>query len=156
MTESARKSGIRVWIGPDAPLTLIGISENRLDADHSCASAKMPNPLSLDDEARAEMLCYLVVGELVSMARTQDWLNTGHLVELSRIWMNANGAICDWQERIGIARMAADLAPDILAAFGLDTEKALTALFADGWRLDYRLPVVCQIHDRCVARLHRV
>ncbi|WP_162601040.1 hypothetical protein [Paraburkholderia sp. C35] len=112
--------------------------------------------MSLDDEARAEMLCYLVVGELVSMARTQDWLNTGHLVELSRIWMHANGAICDWQERIEIARMAADLAPDILATFGLDTEKALTALFANARRLDYRLPVVCQIHDRCAARLHRV
>ncbi|WP_284692628.1 hypothetical protein [Paraburkholderia terrae] len=40
-------------------------------------------PIVFDDEARAEMLCYLVVGELVAMARTGDWLRTDHLVELS-------------------------------------------------------------------------
>jgi hypothetical protein len=31
------------------------------------------------------------------------------------------------------------------------TEKALAPLFTDGWRLDYRLPVVCEIHDVCMA-----
>ena len=75
--------------------------------------------MNFDDDARAELLCYLVVGELVSMARTGDWLNTGHLVELARIWMNANGAGCDWQDRVVIARMAADFASDVLATFNL-------------------------------------
>jgi len=115
----------------------------------------MSTPLSFDDEARAELLCYLVVGELVSMARTGDWLNTGHLVELGHIWMNANGARCDWRERVEIARTATELAPDILAAFNLTTEKILAPLFTDGWRLDYRLPVVCAIHESCAARLRR-
>jgi hypothetical protein len=50
-----------------------------------------------DDEARAEMLCYLVVGELVTMARTGDWLRTDHLVELSLVWMRANGANPEWR-----------------------------------------------------------
>jgi hypothetical protein len=80
--------------------------------------------MNLDDETRAGLLCYLVVGELVSMARTGDWLNTGHLVELARIWMNANGAGCDWQDRVVIARMAADFAPDVLATFNLTSEKS--------------------------------
>jgi hypothetical protein len=51
--------------------------------------------------------------------------------------------------------MAADLAPDVLVALSLTTEKALAPLFTGGWRLDYRLPVVCDIHDRCAARLRR-
>jgi hypothetical protein len=89
------------------------------------------------------------------MARTGDRLRTGHLVELARIWMHANGARCDWQERVAFARMAADLAPAVLAAFTLTTEKVLTPLFTDGWRLDYRLPVVCEIHRMCAARLLR-
>ena len=113
----------------------------------------MSEPVSFDDEARAEMLCYLVVGELVAMARTGDWLRTGHLVELAHIWVNANGARPDWQERVAIARMAARLAPDILTASSLTTEKMLVQLFTDGWRLDYRVPVVREIHDMCVARL---
>jgi hypothetical protein len=115
----------------------------------------MSTPLSFDDEARAELLCYLVIGELVSMARTGDWLNTRHLVELGHIWMNANGTQCDWLERVEIARTAAELAPDIITAFDLTTVKKLVPLFTDGWRLDYRLPVVGEIHDRCFARLRR-
>ncbi|MCX4156174.1 MULTISPECIES: hypothetical protein [Paraburkholderia] len=35
---------------------------------------------NLDDEARAELLCYLVVGQLVARARTGEWLRTDHLV----------------------------------------------------------------------------
>ncbi|AUT76386.1 hypothetical protein [Paraburkholderia hospita] len=108
-----------------------------------------------DDEARAEMLCYLVAGELVAMARTGDWLRTDHLVELSLVWMHANGAQPEWPDRISIVRMAVDLAPDILATFELRTEKALASLFTDGGRLDYRVPLVGEIHDRCAERLQR-
>ncbi|MHB9842093.1 hypothetical protein Q8F57_045825 [Paraburkholderia terrae] len=112
-------------------------------------------PIVFDDDARAEMLCYLVVGELVAMARTGDWLRTDHLVELSCIWMHANGAHPEWRDRISIVRMAVDLAPDVLATSGLRTEKALAPLFTDGGRLDYRVPVVGEIHERCAARLQR-
>jgi hypothetical protein len=41
---------------------------------------------NLDDEARAELLCYLVVGQLAARARTGEWLRTDHLVESTRIW----------------------------------------------------------------------
>lgn len=74
---------------------------------------------NFDDEARAELLCYLVVGELVAMARTGEWLRTDHLVESSRIWLRANGATCDWQDRVALAGAAVRFAPDILAAFKL-------------------------------------
>jgi hypothetical protein len=113
-------------------------------------------PPVFDDEARAEMLCYLVVGELVAMARTGDWLRTDHLVELSLIWMHANGAQPEWRDHISIVRMAAELAPDVLATFGLRTGEALALLFTDGGRLDYRVPLVGEIHDQCAARLQRV
>lgn len=112
-------------------------------------------PIIFDDEARAEMLCHVVIGELVAMARTGDWLRTDHLVELSLVWMRANGAHPEWRDRIGIVRMAVDLAPDILATFGLRTERAVASLFTGGGRLDYRVPLVGQIHDQCAVRLQR-
>ncbi|WP_121306704.1 hypothetical protein [Paraburkholderia sp. BL17N1] len=108
-------------------------------------------PEKLDDEARAELLCYLVIGELVAMARTGSWLRTDHLVESSRIWLKANGATCHWQDRIALAAAAAELAPGILRTFPLTTERSLTPLFADGWRLDYRSPIVCDIHQICAS-----
>jgi hypothetical protein len=51
--------------------------------------------------------------------------------------------------------MAIDLAPDVLVTFGLRTEKAVASLFTDGGRLDDRVLLVDQIHDRCAARLPR-
>jgi hypothetical protein len=109
--------------------------------------------MNFDDEARAGLLCHLVVGEPVSMGRTGDWLNTGHLVELVRVWMNANGAWCDWQDRVVIARIAADFAPDVLATFSLTSGKMLASRYADGWRLDYQQSMVCERHDRSASRL---
>ncbi|SIT50858.1 hypothetical protein BN2476_960009 [Paraburkholderia piptadeniae] len=47
---------------------------------------------------------YLVVGEPVSLVRTGDWLKIAHLVELARLWVNANRGLCDWQEHAAIAR----------------------------------------------------
>ncbi|BCF94952.1 hypothetical protein [Paraburkholderia largidicola] len=92
---------------------------------------------------------------VAAQARTGDWLRTDHLVELSLLWMRANGAHPEWRHRISIVRMAVDLAPDVLVTFGLGTEKAVASLFTDGGRLDYRVPLVGQIHDQCAARLQR-
>jgi hypothetical protein len=102
---------------------------------------------------RAKMLCYLVVAELVAMARTGDWLRTDHIVESYRIWMRTNGVACDWQERVALARAAARLAPEILAAFKLTTERSLAPLFGDCWMLDYRSATVCEIHWFCARFL---
>jgi hypothetical protein len=113
-----------------------------------------PNP-KLDEEPRAEMLCYLVICELVGMARTGEWLRTDHLVESARIWMKANSARVDWQDRIALARTAAELAPAILGSFQLSTERSLAPLFIDGWLLDYRSQIVCDIQQICTVRLSR-
>ncbi|CAE6945994.1 hypothetical protein R69608_05523 [Paraburkholderia nemoris] len=59
------------------------------------SDAHTPGPGRLDDEARAELLCYLVVAQLVARARTGEWLRTDHLVESTRIWLAGNGADAD-------------------------------------------------------------
>ncbi|RAR47964.1 hypothetical protein C7401_1544 [Paraburkholderia unamae] len=53
----------------------------------------------LDDEARAELLCFLVVGQIFAFAREGVWLRTDHLIESAQIWLALNGAECDWLER---------------------------------------------------------
>jgi hypothetical protein len=108
-----------------------------------------------DDEARAELLCYLVVAQLVARARTGEWLRTDHLVESGRIWCKANGAHVGWQERIPLGQIAAELAPQVMETFGPMMERSLVPLFIDGWMLDYASPVVCGIHEVCAARLQR-
>ena len=69
----------------------------------------------LDDTARAELLCYLVVGQLIAMARTGEWLRTDHLIESARSWLASNGAACEWPERLELAEASRVLAPNVLA-----------------------------------------
>ncbi|MDE1011720.1 MAG: hypothetical protein OSB38_39270 [Paraburkholderia fungorum] len=65
----------------------------------------MIEPDGLDDEARAELLCYLAVAQLVARARGGDWLRTDHLVESTRIWLTANGANAGWRERVRLGAL---------------------------------------------------
>jgi hypothetical protein len=116
----------------------------------------MPDFSNLDDEARAELLSYLVVAQLVGHSRTGEWLRTDHLVESTRIWLASNGGACDWLERIDLADASIDLAPDFLTLPGFAESTELAGLFTDGWRLDYRSRIVRNIHDRCAAHLPRI
>lgn len=74
---------------------------------------------TLDDEAHAELLSYLVVAELVARARTGEWLRTDRLVESARIWLvgawgkspaqdiallTAVGSV-PWRERFALRQM---------------------------------------------------
>jgi hypothetical protein len=131
------------------PFAILANEEQRSPTHGGYIQCPMSTTLNFDDEARTELLCYLVVGELVAMARSGEWLRTDHLVESARIWLKANGATCDWQERVELARVASELASGVLASFALTTEQSLVPLFADGWMLDYRSPIVCDIHRLC-------
>lgn len=51
---------------------------------------------NLDDQARAELLSYVVIGQLVAHPRTSEWPGTDHMVDLMDIWLGGNGAHCDW------------------------------------------------------------
>jgi hypothetical protein len=89
------------------------------------------------------------------MPRIGEWLRTDHLVESGRIWGKASGARCDWQERISLGQIAADLAPRVRDTFGLTREQSLAPLFVDGWMLDYRSPIVRRIHAACEGELNQ-
>ncbi|WP_433693264.1 hypothetical protein [Paraburkholderia phenoliruptrix] len=110
-------------------------------------------PRLLDHEARAELLCYLVVGQLVARARTGDWLRTDHFVESLNISLNANGAQADWLERMQFKSLSEMVALDLHKLPHLVDEAKLAELFTDGWRLDYRSPVVRSIYAACKTEL---
>jgi hypothetical protein len=107
----------------------------------------------LDDEARAELLCYLVVAQLVARSRTGEWLRTDHFVESLNIWLNGNGGEADWLERMQMKSLSELVAMDFGKLPHLADEAKLAELFTDGWRLDYRSPVVRSIHVACETDL---
>ncbi|WOD14471.1 hypothetical protein [Paraburkholderia kirstenboschensis] len=72
----------------------------------------MTSSSNLDDEARAGLLCYLVVGQLVALARTGGWLRTDHYVELLNIWFHSNGAEAAWLQGVRLEALSQKTALD--------------------------------------------
>jgi len=110
----------------------------------------------LQPTVRPHLLCYLVVAQLVSRATTGTWLRTDHLVEAARIGLGSMPEECGWLERIELAQASVDLAPQLLVFPYFQDKATLTALFTDGWALDYKLPVVRCIYDVCMEHLAKV
>jgi hypothetical protein len=101
-----------------------------------------------------ELLCYLVVAQLVAHARTGEWLRTDHLAESARLWTDATGAPAGWLERIELGQMSAAVAAEFLPPYGFVDADLLMSLFKDGWRVNLPSPVVRRIYNACVAKLH--
>ncbi|MCX4137914.1 hypothetical protein M0D68_06945 [Paraburkholderia sp. SEWSISQ10-3 4] len=118
------------------------------------ADAYNPRPGRFDDEARAELLCYLVLGQLVARARTGAWLRTDHLIESTRIWLAGNGADADWMERVQLGALSERIALDFAELPRFADPASLAKLFTDGWRLDYRSPIVRGVYAACKSELN--
>lgn len=53
----------------------------------------------MDEEAKAELLTFLIVGQFLAYARSGERMRTDHLIESCQIWLSSNGARCDWLDR---------------------------------------------------------
>ncbi|CAE6840079.1 hypothetical protein [Paraburkholderia nemoris] len=113
----------------------------------------MTDSSNLDDEARSELLCYLVVGQLVARARTGAWLRSDHVVELLTIWQNGNGAQVDWLDRLYLRVRSEKMALAFAELPRFADSSWLAQLFTDGWRMDYRSPIVRTIYTACDGEL---
>jgi hypothetical protein len=114
----------------------------------------MAIPYNLDDEARSELLTYLVASQLVGRARTSEWLKLDHLIESERLWLKANGGNGEPVDKLRLAAESVRIASDLLVFPVMKDLAFLTRLFTEGWRLDYRSPVVRGIFDVCANHLN--
>jgi hypothetical protein len=111
------------------------------------------NTKKLDGPERADLLCFLVMAQLIGHATTGSWLRTDHVVEASRMWAASNASDCDWLERAKLAQMSADLAPQFRVFPRFLDPAEILKLFTEGWQLDYQSPIVCGMPDVCTERL---
>src|ERR1700742_3482403 len=93
---------------------------------------RMNDSPTLDDEAGAELPCYLVVGQLVARARTGEWLRTDHLVELLSIWARGNGTQLGWLERVQLGHLSEQVASRFAGNAMFADPTALAKLFTNG------------------------
>jgi len=110
----------------------------------------------MQPKAKVELLCYLVVAQLIARARTGDWLRTDHFVESLHIWLYANSAEVDWLERMHFKCVSEIVASDFGNLPHFANEHKLAELFTDHWRLDYESPVVRSISAACDRELRDI
>jgi hypothetical protein len=113
----------------------------------------MAVPYNLDDEARNELLTYLVASQLVARARSGEWLKLEYVSESESLWLKANGGNCDAVERLRLGVESFKVASELLVFPVMKDLAFLTRMFTDSWRLDYRSPIVRSIFDVCAHHL---
>jgi hypothetical protein len=120
-----------------------------------CMTIGNPIPYNCDDEARTELLAFLVIEQLIARTRSGAWLSSRHVTESVRLWLDSNGANCCAPERTVLSAFSVAVASQMLHLPNRMDEEWLAGLLTRSWRLDYRQPAVGALHDVCAAYLIR-
>lgn len=115
----------------------------------------MPMTEHLAPQLRTDLLCHLVVMQLLARANTDGWAGADRLVEVIRAWSRDNVISIDWFESARLAHLSQQLATVLWMLEPLRSAGRLTKLFAVDWRLDNESPIVRKIRDVCTACLMR-
>jgi hypothetical protein len=120
-----------------------------------CMAIGNPTPYNCDDEARTELLAFLVIEQLIARTITGTWLSSLHVTESVQLWLDCNGANCCAQERTILSAFSVEVASQMLNLPNHRDEQWLAGLLARSWRLDYRQAAVGALHDVCADYLVR-
>lgn len=110
---------------------------------------------AFDDEARVELLCFLMIAQLFAFAREGVWLSANNLGETTQLWLISNRVTCDWLERARpVEASRAIAAQESVHPFPKD-DSDVPQLFnlKAGRFLDYRSPVVQRVYALREAHL---
>lgn len=114
----------------------------------------MNNPLNLDLRARAELLAYLVSSHLLAKQLTGEWLAPEHVVESATLWLNTNGGGANVVQRVTLSSRALEVARRMQdAPFAGFPPQAITTLFCENLRLDFRSEAARTIYQHCLNAL---
>ncbi|WP_109476231.1 hypothetical protein [Paraburkholderia sp. C35] len=101
--------------------------------------------------ARAELLTYLVISQILQQSTTAQWLSEEQVVLAARRWHRAKGGRDDWLERIKISGRARGVAESLVRFVPLTlTCRGAVELYAVVPRLDFRESYIRTVYRYCV------
>jgi hypothetical protein len=109
----------------------------------------MPALDNLHHAARCDLLCYMVIGQLVEQARSHVWLCPIRLAESMRYWLTTNRLSTTRAGQRQLAGMSVALASGLQRQPLLRDPAILAGLAFDGWRLNFRPPLLGALRAAC-------
>ncbi|MGH8778287.1 hypothetical protein [Paraburkholderia sp.] len=113
----------------------------------------MTAPERLNDEARCDLLCHLVVVQLIEHTRSGAWLRAAQIAESTRLWLGADRTHTTRTEQATLARTASALAPVFLQQPAFRDTATLARLSFDIWRMNFAAPLLRTLRAACATRL---
>jgi hypothetical protein len=103
----------------------------------------------VENERRAELLCFLVVTAAASHSLTSEWRGD-HVVESCRLWLRRNAAKMPWLERVNLGQLALRVARrDLFKAKVSIRESHVQALFTEAMALNLSSTMVQRVFAVC-------
>ena len=102
-----------------------------------------------NDNARADLLCFLVAIAAASYALNQEW-RVDHVVECCRRWLTKNQLKMHWLERVRMGQLALKIASKDLLEAGVAVRlSSVQALFTDEMELNGSSTMVQRMMALC-------
>jgi len=103
----------------------------------------------VENERRAELLCFLVVTAAASHSLTSEW-RVDHVVESCRLWLRRNAVMMPWLERVNLGQLALRLARrDLFKAKVVIRQAHVQALFTGDMALNLSSTMVQRVLAIC-------
>ncbi|WP_176060157.1 hypothetical protein [Paraburkholderia sp. BCC1876] len=106
----------------------------------------------LNDCARIDCLCFLVIGQLIARVKTGIWLHSDRIAQLLLIWSAGRREHGEVEFSV-LDEPSESIAADLLNIPDLQDIETLTKLFSSKGTLDYHAANVQAILRICMARL---
>jgi len=114
----------------------------------------MSTPLNLDLQAKAELLAYLVLSQLLARALTGEWLSPLHTAESTGLWLLSNSGGADLIDRVRLSSCALELARRVAERTPTAQNRSVAAsLIREKLRIDFRVPIAREIYQACIDHL---
>lgn len=113
----------------------------------------MTAPERLNDEARCDLLCHLVVVQLIEHTRSGKWLRAAQSAESIRVWLGPDRVHTTRAEQVMLARTATALAPAFLQQPAFRDTATLARLSFDIWRMNFGSPLLRTLRAACATRI---
>ena len=110
---------------------------------------------NFDVQSGADLLCHLVVAQLVVRVKTDQWAEADQVVKVIRAWSHDNEITIDWFEGVRFGYLSKQLATMLWILKPLRNMTRLGKLFTSDWEIDYESPIARGIRAVCSASLTR-